>query len=67
MRETPMCGCLSRAPYRGPWPTTQAGPRALTGNRTGDPLIHRLALSPQSHTSQGADVSLDQRFLTFTS
>ena len=33
-----MCGCLSRA---------------LTGNQTSNPLVCRLALNPQSHTSQG--------------
>ena len=33
------------------WPTTQAC--ALTGNQTGDPLVHRPALHPLSHTSQG--------------
>ena len=42
-----MCGCLLCAPYRGTWPATQAC--ALTGNRTNDPLVHRLALSPLSH------------------
>ena len=31
------------------WPTTQAC--ALTGNGTSDPLVHRLALNPLSHTS----------------
>ena len=50
-RETSMCGCLSCAPLLGTWPTTQAG--ALTGNRTGDPLVCRLAINPLSHTSQG--------------
>ena len=35
----------------GTWPKTQAC--ALTGNRTGDPLVHRLALNLLSHTSQG--------------
>ena len=35
----------------GTWPTTQAC--ALTGNRTSDPLVHRVALNPLSHTSQG--------------
>ena len=35
----------------GTWPTTQAC--ALTGNLTGDSLVHRLALNPLSHTSQG--------------
>ena len=33
------------------WPTTQAC--ALTGNQTGDPLVHRPALIPLNHTSQG--------------
>ena len=35
-------------PLLGTCPTTQA--RALTGNQTDDPLVHRLALSPLSHT-----------------
>ena len=35
----------------GTWPETQAC--ALTGNRTGDPLVHRPVLSPLSRTSQG--------------
>ena len=38
-------------PLLGTWPTTQAC--ALTGNRTGHPLVHRLVLNPLSHTSQG--------------
>ena len=46
-------------PLLGTWPTTQA--RALTGNRTGDPLVCGLALSPLSHTSQGK--SLDFKLL----
>ena len=51
-RDTSMCGCLSHAgDLQGTWPTTQAC--ALTGNRTGNPLVHRLALNPLSHTSQG--------------
>ena len=33
------------------WPASQAC--YLTGNRTTDPLLCRLALSPLSHTSQG--------------
>ena len=37
-------------PPRGTWPATQAC--ALTGSRTGDPLVHRLVLNPLSHTSQ---------------
>ena len=36
------------------WPTTQAC--ALTGNRTGDPSVRRLVLSPLSHTSQGRTI-----------
>ena len=39
-------------PQLGTWPTTQAC--ALTGNRTGDPLVHRLALNPLSHISQNS-------------
>ena len=39
-------------PRLGTWPVTQAG--ALTGIRTGDPLVHRLALNPLSHTSWGS-------------
>ena len=38
-------------PLLGTWPTTQAC--ALTGNRTGDPLVHGLVFNPLSHTSQG--------------
>ena len=37
-------------PLLGTWPTTQAC--ALIGNRTGNPLVLRPALSPLSHTSQ---------------
>ena len=33
------------------WPATQAC--VLTGSQTSDPLVHRLVLSPLSHTSQG--------------
>ena len=45
-----MCGCPD-VPPGGDLALTQAC--TLTGNRTGDPLVHRLALSPLSHTSQG--------------
>ena len=38
-------------PLLGTWPTTQT--YALTGNPTSDSLVHRLALNPLSHTSQG--------------
>ena len=46
-----MIGCLSHAPNWGLGHTTQAC--ALTGNRTTNLSVHRLALSPLSHTSQG--------------
>ena len=47
-----MCGWLPLACHQlGTWPATQAC--ALTGNQTSDPLVHRLALNPVSHTSQG--------------
>ena len=39
-------------PPLGTWPATQAC--ALTGNRISDPLVHRLALNPLSHTRQGS-------------
>ena len=42
-------------PQLGTWPATQAC--ALTGNRTGDPLVRRLALNPLNHTSQGSSTS----------
>ena len=42
-------------PLLGTRPATQAC--ALTGNRTGDPLVRRPALSPLSHTSQGQGFS----------
>ena len=38
-------------PQPGTWPSTQAC--ALRGDGTGDLLVHRLVLSPLSHTSQG--------------
>ena len=50
-RETSMCGCLSHAPYWGTWPATQTW--ALNWESTSDPLVHLLAVSPLSHTSQG--------------
>ena len=39
-------------PPLGNRPTTQAC--ALTGNRTSDPSVHRSALNPRNHTSQGS-------------
>ena len=55
-RETSMCErYINQLPLTclqpGTWPTTQAC--VLTGNQTSDPLVHRLALNPLSHTSQG--------------
>ena len=38
-------------PQLGTWLTVQAC--ALNGNLTSDPLVHRPALNPLSHTSQG--------------
>ena len=37
-------------PLLGTWPTTQE--YVLTENGTGDPLVHRPALNPLSHTTQ---------------
>ena len=45
------CVVASCTPLLGTWPATQVC--ALTGNRTGDPLVHRPVLIPLSHTSQG--------------
>ena len=51
-REKNIIVWLSLArPLLGTWPATQAS--ALTGNRTGDPLVHRPAPNPLSHISQG--------------
>ena len=44
-------------PSPGTWPATQTC--ALTGNRTSNPLVLRLALNPLSHTSQGWNFFLD--------
>ena len=49
-RETSTSGYLS-SPLMGTWPAAQAC--ALTGNQTSDPFVHRLALNPLHHTSQG--------------
>ena len=45
------CVSLLQHPVLGIWPPTQAC--ALTGNQTSNPLLHRLALNPLSHTSRG--------------
>ena len=52
-RETSMHGCLSNTlPQLGIQAATQIC--ALTRNQTSDPLVHRPALNPLSHTSQGS-------------
>ena len=58
--ETSMCGCLLHAPYWGP--VQQPRACALTGNQTGNPLVHRPTLNPLNYTSQ-CSISL---FLTAT-
>ena len=42
---------------------TQPAPQACvpTRNRTGNPLVHRLALNPLSHTSQGRRLSFNAK------
>ena len=40
-------------PPQGTWPTTQA--RALTGNRTREPSVHRRVLDPLSHTNPSSN------------
>ena len=41
-------------PLLGTWTTTQGC--ALTGNQTGNPLVHGLALSPLSYTNQSKNL-----------
>ena len=49
----------SHMPPAGAWPTTQA--HALTGNWTGDPLVHRpLRFNPLSHNQPGLAFNLKQ-------
>ena len=50
-REKHQCVVASHTPLLGTWPATQA--QALAGNWTSNPLVHRPALNPLSHTSQG--------------
>ena len=54
-REKEMEGNISRLPlahpHLGTWPATQAC--ALAGNQTGNLSVHRAALNPLNHTSQG--------------
>ena len=48
-------------PLLGTQPTTQAC--ALTGDQTSDPLVHRAALNPPSHTSQGSTPTVSSESL----
>ena len=49
--ETSMYGCLLSGPYWGPGPQTRHV--SWTGNQTSAPWVHRPALNPLSHASQG--------------
>ena len=49
-------------PLLGTWPATQAC--ALTGNRTRNPLLHKPALNPLSHSSHGRKVILNEILLS---
>ena len=49
--ERYQCVVASHTPPTGDPAHTQAC--ALTGNRTGGPLVRKLALNPLSHTNQG--------------
>ena len=55
-REKHQCVVASLTTPSGDLAGNQA--LALTGNRTSDPLVHRLVLNPLSHTSQGCIVVL---------
>ena len=55
-REKHQCVLPLVCPLLGTWPATQAC--ALTGNRTGNPLVPRLVLNALSYTSQGIFLSL---------
>ena len=56
-RNINVCLPLMR-PLLGTWPATQAC--APTGNRASDPLVHRPAFNPLSHTSWDAMLVLTQ-------
>ena len=49
-------------PILGTWPATQAC--ALTGNRTGNPLLHSPVLNPPSCTSQASKFFLMQDYIS---
>ena len=54
--EKHQCAVAAHAPLVGDltWLATQAGP--LTGNQTGNPLVHRPAFNPLSHHQPGLSV-----------
>ena len=58
-RETSVCGCLLGAPYWGPG----LQPRQVPC-QTGDLLVHRPALNPQSHSSQGSNTIIFKKWKT---
>ena len=58
-KETSMCGCLLHTPYWGPNPGM-----CPDRERTSNPLVHKPALSPLSHTSQGPITILKNAFIT---
>ena len=67
-RETLMCEryidwLLLARPHLGTWPTTQVC--TLTGNWTHDLSVHRSALNPLSHTSQGRAIFCSSFFFFF--
>ena len=55
-REKHKCVIASHTPPTGDMAATQA--RALTGARTGDPLVCRRVFNPLSYTSQGSRVTI---------
>ena len=58
--EKHQCVVAFCMPQLGTWPTTQAC--ALTGNRTGDPLVRRLAQSTEPH-QQGLATTFKLRYV----
>ena len=54
---------LLARPQPGTWPASQSC--ALTGNWTSDLLVHRLALNPLSHSSQGSTLNFKGTSILF--
>ena len=61
-RETSVCVCLCCSPY---WEPGLQPRHVPTGKRTGNPLVHRPAFNPLSHTSQGLWVLSIKKFKYF--